>query len=147
MLKQMVWKVNKPLSHRVRRMYIQKYSILTEIEDMVIHQNKENLYKKFMEIPEKPDALICSNDELAILLMKVLQEHGYMVPEDVAIAGFDDIEPAKMVTPSLTTVHVKRKLMGQNVTKRLLYRIANPKAPIEKVIMGVDIVERGSTAK
>lgn len=114
---------------------------------MVIHQNKENLYKKFMEIPEKPDALICSNDELAILLMKVLQEHGYMVPEDVAIAGFDDIEPAKMVTPSLTTVHVKRKLMGQNVTKRLLYRIANPKAPIEKVIMGVDIVERGSTAK
>ena len=128
-------------------MYIQKYSILTEIEDMVIHQNKENLYKKFMEIPEKPDALICSNDELAILLMKVLQEHGYMVPEDVAIAGFDDIEPAKMVTPSLTTVHVKRKLMGQNVTKRLLYRIANPKAPIEKVIMGVDIVERGSTAK
>lgn len=71
-----------------------------------------------------------------------------MVPEDVAIAGFDDIEPAKMVvTPSLTTVHVKRKLMGQNVTKRLLYRIANPKAPIEKVIMGVDIVERGSTAK
>ena len=127
--------------------YIQKYSILTEIEDMVIHQNKENLYKKFMEIPEKPDALICSNDELAILLMKVLQEHGYMVPEDVAIAGFDDIEPAKMVTPSLTTVHVKRKLMGQNVTKRLLYRIANPKAPIEKVIMGVDIVERGSTAK
>ena len=128
-------------------MYIQKYSILTEIEDMVIHQNKENLYKKFMEIPEKPDALICSNDELAILLMKVLQEHGYMVPEDVAIAGFDDIEPAKMVTPSLTTVHVKRKLMGQNVTKRLLYRIANPKAPIEKVIMGVDIVERGSTVK
>ena len=99
---------------------------------MVIHQNKENLYKKFMEIPEKPDALICSND---------------MVPEDVAIAGFDDIEPAKMVTPSLTTVHVKRKLMGQNVTKRLLYRIANPKAPIEKVIMGVDIVERGSTAR
>ena len=127
--------------------YIQKYSILTEIEDMVIHQNKENLYKKFMEIPEKPDALICSNDELAILLMKVLQEHGYMVPEDVAIAGFDDIEPAKMVTPSLTTVHVKRKLMGQNVTKRLLYRIANPKAPIEKVIMGVDIVERDSTAR
>ena len=48
-----------------------------------------------MEIPEKPDALICSNDELAILLMKVLQEHGYIVPEDVAIAGFDDIEPAK----------------------------------------------------
>ena len=127
--------------------YIQKYSILTEIEDMVIHQNKENLYTKFMEIPEKPDALICSNDELAILLMKVLQEHGYMVPEDVAIAGFDDIEPAKMVTPSLTTVHVKRKLMGQNVTKRLLYRIANPKAPIEKVIMEVDIVERDSTVK
>ena len=79
--------------------------------------------------------------------MKVLQEHGYIVPEDVAIAGFDDIEPAKMVTPSLTTVHVKRKLMGQNVTKRLLYRIANPKAPIEKVIMGVDIVERDSTVK
>lgn len=127
--------------------YIQKYSILAEIEEMVIHQNKEALYAEFMNIPEKPDALICSNDELAILLMKILQEHGYRIPEDIAVAGFDDIEPAKMVTPSLTTVHVSRKLMGQNVTKRLLYRIANPKEPIEKIIMGVDIVERDSTCK
>ncbi len=37
--------------------YIQKYSILTEIEEMVIHQNKEALYAEFMNIPEKPDAL------------------------------------------------------------------------------------------
>ena len=127
--------------------YIQKYSILAEIEEMVIHQNKEALYAEFLNIPEKPDALICSNDELAILLMKVLQEHGCRIPEDIAVAGFDDIEPAKMVTPSLTTVHVSRKLMGQNVTKRLLHRIANPKEPIEKIIMGVDIVERDSTHK
>lgn len=42
--------------------YIQRYSILTEIEDMVIHQNKENLYKKFMEIPEKPDAQIAFDE-------------------------------------------------------------------------------------
>lgn len=127
--------------------YIEQYSILTKIEEYVIHQNRDALYAKFIEMPEKPEAFICSNDELAILLMKVLQEHGYRIPEDIAVVGFDDIEPAKMVTPSLTTVHVRRKTMGQNATKRLLYRIANPKAPIETIVMGVDIVERDSATK
>lgn len=99
--------------------YIQKYSILAEIEEMVIHQNKEALYAEFLNIPEKPDALICSNDELAILLMKVLQEHGCRIPEDIAVAGFDDIEPAKMVTPSLTTKKAKVRYNLRNIVLKV----------------------------
>lgn len=127
--------------------YVQKYSLLTEVEELVIRQDREALYGRFLDIREKPDALICSNDELAILLMKVLQEHGYVIPGDIAVAGFDDIEPARMVTPGLTTVHVSKKLMGQNATKRLLHRIANPKDQVEKLVMSVDIVERDSTGR
>lgn len=124
--------------------YVSQFSVLTNVEEYVIRQDAEGLYRMFLSIPEKPEALICSNDELAISLMKLLQKKGFTVPKDIAIAGFDDIELSKMVTPALTTVHVQKKLMGKKAMQRLLYRIAHPKDDIEKTIMNVEIIERDS---
>jgi LacI family transcriptional regulator len=53
---------------------------------------------------ERPDAIFCANDLMAIGVLDVLRDDGCRVPEDVALAGFDDIEAAAMVTPPLTTV-------------------------------------------
>lgn len=124
--------------------YIEQYSVLSNVEDYVIDQDAEDLYQEFLTIRTKPEALICSNDELAVLMMRVLQKKGYRIPQDIAIAGFDDIELAKMVTPALTTVHVRKKLMGQKAMQRLLYRLAHPLEEIEKTIMSVEVVERDS---
>lgn len=127
--------------------YARRFSILSNVEELVIHQDKEGLYERFLTIQEKPDALVCSNDELAILLMKTLQARGVVIPDELAIVGFDDIELGRMVTPELTTVHVSKKLMGQQATRRLLRRIAHPKDQMETLVMSVEIVERGSAAR
>ena len=114
------------------------------MEEYVIKQDAKGIYEAFEKIPTKPEVLICSNDELAIFLMRTLQEKGYSIPKDIGIAGFDDIELSRMITPALTTVHVQKKLMGEKAMQRLLYRMGHRNDDVEKIIMDVEIVERDS---
>ncbi|QGQ94739.1 LacI family transcriptional regulator [Paenibacillus psychroresistens] len=57
-------------------------------------------------------AIFATNDMLALGAMKYLQERAVRIPEQMAIMGFDDIDFADMVTPSLTTIHVEKGQMG-----------------------------------
>ncbi|MEE3918666.1 substrate-binding domain-containing protein [Micromonospora sp. BRA006-A] len=52
----------------------------------------------------RPDAVFCFNDTLALGALRALHEMGLRVPEDVAVAGFDDIEDGRFSIPTLTTV-------------------------------------------
>ena len=76
--------------------------MLSNVEDFVIHQDAQGLYEAFESIPEKPDVLLCSNDELAVFFMRTLQGKGIHIPSDLGIVGFDDIELSSMVSPALT---------------------------------------------
>ena len=124
--------------------YVEQFSALENVEEYVIKQDAKGIYEAFEKIPTKPEVLICSNDELAIFLMRTLQEKGYSIPKDIGIAGFDDIELSRMITPALTTVHVQKKLMGEKAMQRLLYRMGHRNDDVEKIIMDVEIVERDS---
>jgi len=53
-------------------------------------------------------------------VLGALQEAGWAVPEDVALAGFDDIRMARYLTPALTTVHVDMFQMGERAVDLLL---------------------------
>ncbi len=124
--------------------YVETYSSLNKIEEYVIHNDAKMIWKAFCDIKERPQVLVCSNDKLAILLCKVLEERGLRVPEDVSVVGFDDIELSKMVSPGLTTVHVYKDRMGRKGVERLIYRMEHPKERVGKVVMDVDLVERNS---
>lgn len=124
--------------------YAQRYSVLSDVENMVIDQDAESLFDKFMSIKERPDVLFCSNDELAVMLMRVLMEKGVMVPEEIGSVGFDDIELSHMVYPALTTVHVSKKQMGKKATQQLFNRMKNPKEEPQMIVMNVEVVERDS---
>jgi DNA-binding LacI/PurR family transcriptional regulator len=52
----------------------------------------------------RPDAVVCFNDTLALGAMRALHDAGLRVPDDVAVAGFDDIEDGRFSVPTLTTV-------------------------------------------
>jgi LacI family repressor for deo operon, udp, cdd, tsx, nupC, and nupG len=65
-----------------------------------------------------------SNDEMAIGLMRTLISAGVRVPEDISVAGFDDIEFAAVVEPPLTTVHQPRRELGQTGATVLLDLLA-----------------------
>ena len=69
------------------------------------------------------DAIFAASDLIAIGAMKALHERGLRVPDDVAIAGFDDIPMAGFVNPSLSTVQQDTKLAGQMLVESLLQLI------------------------
>ncbi|OKP82750.1 LacI family transcriptional regulator [Paenibacillus helianthi] len=91
-----------------------------------------------------PTALICANDSTALAVCEVLREEGISIPADISVTGFDNIEDAMRGVPPLTTVHVPKEAMGRAAVEKLLGRIHNPSAPLEKILISADIVHRDS---
>ena len=52
-----------------------------------------------------PDAFVCGNDEMALGVIEVLNEHGYQIPDDVIVVGFDNVASAELSSPRLSTIH------------------------------------------
>ena len=89
------------------------------------------------------DAIFAASDLIAIGAMKALHEHGLRVPEDVAVAGFDDIPMAGFVNPSLSTVQQDTKLAGQMLVESLLKLINDE--PVESRTIPVKLALRNSS--
>lgn len=60
--------------------------------------------EEFMKSEDKPQAIVCASDTMAIFSMERLKKLGYRIPEDVIVTGFDGIKDCEMYTPLLTTV-------------------------------------------
>lgn len=69
---------------------------------------------------ERPTAVFCTSDEMAIGLMRTLSSAGVRVPDDISVAGFDDIEFAAAVQPALTTIYQPRRELGQRAAAVLI---------------------------
>lgn len=63
---------------------------------------------------QTPTAVFATNDMLALGAMQVLLEKGFRIPDDIAVAGFDNIDYSRMSYPSLTTVDVEKMRMGED---------------------------------
>lgn len=91
-------------------------------------------------------ALVCGNDVLALGALTECVRRGIGVPEEISIAGFDDIDMAGEVTPALTTVHVPAADIGRIAAARMLARLAGREvAMLEEV--RVELVIRQSTGR
>jgi len=66
-----------------------------------------------------PDAIFCSNDESAYGVIAGLRAHGLQVPDDIAIAGFDDLSFSAVMDPPLTTVRLPRQKMAEQAVRKL----------------------------
>jgi DNA-binding LacI/PurR family transcriptional regulator len=94
--------------------------------------------------PPACTALVACNDKTAIGAMQALQGVGLLVPEDISVIGFDDIDMAGVVRPALTTVHVHRELLGEMGIWMLLERMEHPSRPPMTLALETDFVERES---
>ncbi|KIL38545.1 LacI family transcriptional regulator [Gordoniibacillus kamchatkensis] len=91
-------------------------------------------------------AVFATNDTIALGAMKVLAERSVLVPEQVAVMGFDDIEFATMLTPSLTTIRVNTEEMGRQAVT-MLDRLIRQDVPQAKLIeVEPKLIVRQSTA-
>ncbi len=93
---------------------------------------------------ELPDAIVCSNDQMAIGVLRTLAARGIRVPEDIALVGFDDIYPATLCDPPLTTVRQPIRGIGERACEQLIERIANPTLRPSVELLPTELVIRSS---
>ena len=95
----------------------------------------------------RPDAFVCGNDKVAARLHQTLSALGRRVPDDIMLAGFDDIQIARAMTPQLTTMHQPCEDIATTAFRALLERIANPALPPRDIFLSAPLVARESTAR
>ncbi|WP_456443314.1 LacI family DNA-binding transcriptional regulator [Caldithrix abyssi] len=122
---------------------------LTVNKEWVIHGqfNQEIAYResdKLFQGKTIPDAVVCSDDYMAIGVMRRIKERGLRIPDDVAVIGFDDIEIAAYIQPALTTVRQPIEKIGRLAAESLL-KLLNGKVdqPIRR-LLSVQLIKRES---
>ncbi len=74
----------------------------------------------FLGLPDRPTAIVCFNDMLAIGVLKTLQQLAIRVPEEISVAGFDNIVFSNYTNPPLTTFDQPKRFIGQKAAELLL---------------------------
>lgn len=92
-----------------------------------------------------PTAIFAGNDQMALGVIHAIREHGWRVPEDISVVGFDDAEEAAVSWPSLTTVHQNFDRVGRTATSLLLSLIDGTPDTRERVLVPTELVVRDST--
>jgi DNA-binding LacI/PurR family transcriptional regulator len=110
-----------------------------------VRRTVENLMA--LPAPERPTALFCCNDAMALEAMRSLARLGLRVPEDVSVAGFDDVPEAAAGEPPLTTVRQPYRELGREALSLLMEQIEDGRArgPARRELP-TELVVRGSTA-
>jgi LacI family transcriptional regulator len=98
-----------------------------------------------LDQPERPTAVFAANDLIAIGCVVTALQRGLRVPEDLSVAGMDNIESTQYLTPQLTTVNVPMVEMGKQAAGRLFSLIEKEEFP-EVTILPHSLVIRGTTA-
>lgn len=102
---------------------------------------------QILELSDRPTAMLCMNDEVAIGLMHTLQNGGVRVPEDMSIIAADNIELSKFVTPALTTLQLPKKELGEKAAELLLDLLAHTNVISSRnpIVFPTELIVRKST--
>lgn len=92
-----------------------------------------------------PEVFICANDFVALDVMQVFKKLGISVPDDVWLCGFDDSPESKVVTPTLTTIHIHSQIMGFSAVHLLVSRIKEPSLNFRTMHTETSLIYREST--
>jgi LacI family transcriptional regulator len=90
------------------------------------------------------DGLVCANDDLALAVVKRLQENSVGIPEDLAVVGWDDVVAARYLSPALTTVHAPVRELGGLAGERLHARITGQLPAGRTSLLASQVIIRSS---
>jgi LacI family transcriptional regulator len=90
------------------------------------------------------DGLVCANDDLALAIIKRLQDNGARLPDDLAVVGWDDAPAARYISPALTTVRQPIRQLGRLAAERLRARIVDRLPVDEPRVVATQIIIRSS---
>ena len=103
--------------------------------------------KRFLKLTKPPTAIFAANDLLALGAMQAIQKKNFYIPEDFSIIGFNDIELASFVYPSLTTMRQPMLEMGALAVEMLLRIIEEGEFNQRKIVLKPKLIIRESCKK
>ena len=101
--------------------------------------------RNLLALPEPPTAVFAASDLMAVDAVKAVLEAGLRVPEDVAVVGFDDIQIASLLNPSLTTIRQDKVGLGLAAGRALVDQIEDPERTPAALTLPVELVVRASS--
>lgn len=126
---------------------LKNFGIKSKRFDLVGNFTEDGGYRAGMGVFERgilPDALFVANDEMAIGVVRALQERGCRIPDDLSVVGFDDIQLASYISPALTTVRQPMYEMGKTAAD-MLFRALNGQDNAATVTLPTELIVRDST--
>ncbi|MGH2410653.1 MAG: substrate-binding domain-containing protein, partial [Chloroflexota bacterium] len=93
----------------------------------------------------QPTAIFAISDKTALGAMDALKEGGLVLPDDMALVGFDDVAESALVTPSLSTVRLPAHAMGETAVRRLVDLMEGAESTPSKTVLYTEFVVRQSS--
>jgi len=127
---------------------LNKYRI--PLDDLLISVgdiNMEDGYERTKQMLEKNidfTAIFAYNDMMAFGSMQAIKEKGLRIPEDIGLVGYDDIPFSSLISPSLTTIRLKKQDLGIESVELLLSRINGSREKMKKIMLNVELIVRGT---
>ena len=118
--------------------------------ELILHgdgkpEEGERTARELLKLPDPPTAIFCYNDMTALGVLRAAHACGLRVPEDLSIAGFDDLFVASYTTPPLTTIRQPKQEMGRRAMS-ILWELLSSKEPESRILLPGELIVRGSTA-
>jgi LacI family transcriptional regulator len=127
----------------------QKHNLATNnsciINGDFTRESGEAAFNELIKMKTKPQVIFAGNDMMALGCYDAAAKAGIKIPEDIGIAGFDDIFVAKYLSPGLTTVRVQIEEVGKTAADILLKKIQGRNDPSHPVVrISAKLIIRGS---
>lgn len=104
-------------------------------------------FRELLKASDRPTAVICSSDLMAIGVIDVARDVGLRIPEDISVVGFDGIEAGTWVEPELTTIEQPIEQIAATAVDLLRAVIADPTRSLPRVLLQPRLRPGGSTAR
>ncbi|WP_440876580.1 LacI family DNA-binding transcriptional regulator [Thalassotalea sp. PLHSN55] len=104
-----------------------------------------NAATQFVHMDKRPTAIVAFNDQMAIGAIKGLKSSGLKVPTDISVTGFDDLEVAKYIDPTLTTISQPATEMGHTAMNILYNLLEGKELSQQEYILPHEFMVREST--
>jgi LacI family transcriptional regulator len=100
---------------------------------------------KLLAIADRPTAVVCVNDQIAFRVLRTLAERRIRVPRDMSVVGYDDVEFASMLSPTLTSISQPKYALGKAAAELLIAETVDPLHRHGDILFEPELVERQST--
>ncbi|WP_037384916.1 ribose operon transcriptional repressor RbsR [Serratia sp. DD3] len=106
-----------------------------------------NAMKQLLALDNPPHAVFAGNDAIAVGVYQALYQAGLVVPRDMAVIGYDDIELAQYLVPPLSTIHQPKDSLGELAIDALINRLQDPERDAQLLVLTPELMQRASVGQ